>query len=138
MAKVSGSCLCGAIKYTSTAEPVMAAVCHCTHCQKQAGSAFSVVIGVPKGSLKITSGKTTVYSDKGDSGKAVNRHFCATCGSPIYSDVESSPQLDWIKAGTLDDTSWVKPTVNIWCQSAQNWIAYPEGAAKFPRNPSAG
>jgi len=137
MSKIAGSCLCGAIKYASSLEPVMVAVCHCTHCQKQSGGAFSVNVAIPKGSLQLTSGKTTVFQDTGSSGQPVYRHFCSSCGSPIYSDVVATPQLDWLKAGTLDDTSWVKPVANIWCESAQNWVAYPEGVPRFPQNPPA-
>ena len=137
MAKISGGCLCGAVKYTSAADPVLVALCHCHHCQKQSGSAYSVNVGIPKGSLQFTSGKTAVYQDTGSSGMPVYRHFCSSCGSPIFSDVVASPQLDWLKAGTLDDTSWVKPAVSIWCESAQGWVTTPEGVAAFAQNPPA-
>ena len=93
MGQISGSCLCGAIKYTCAAQAVMVAACHCSHCRKQSGSAFSVNVATPK--------------------------------------------LDWLKAGTLDDTSWVKPVANVWCSSAQTWVTYPEGVAKFPQSPPA-
>jgi len=137
MTMISGGCLCGAIRYTSEASPALVAVCHCTHCQRQSGGAFSVNVGVPKGSLRFTSGTTKVFEDRGSSGMPVYRHFCSTCGSPIFSDVVSTPQLDWLKAGTLDDHSWVKPAVNVWCESAQSWVAYPEGVPRFPQNPPA-
>ena len=135
MAKIAGGCLCGAIQYTSSAEPVMVAACHCTHCQRQSGAAFSVNVGIPKGSLQFTSGKTAIFKDTGSSGLPVLRHFCSGCGSPIFSDVAATPKLDWLKAGTLDDASWVKPVANIWCQSAQHWVVYPEGVARFPQTP---
>lgn len=137
MRQVSGSCLCGAVRYTSSAAPVMVALCHCTHCQKQSGGAFSVNVAMPKGALEMTAGKMAVFEDKGSSGQPVYRHFCGACGSPIYSDVVATPQLDWLKAGTLDDTSWVKPTVSIWCESAQPWVPQPEGVASFPQTPPA-
>jgi hypothetical protein len=138
MTKIAGSCLCGAVAYTTDAAPVMAAVCHCTHCQKQSGGAFSVNVAIPKGSLQFTAGRTAVFEDKGSSGLPVYRHFCSSCGSPIFSDVTATPQLDWLKAGTLDDASWVKPVANIWCQSAQGWVAYPEDVPRFAQNPPAG
>ena len=135
MSQISGSCLCGSVKYTSSASPVMVGLCPCTHCQKQSGSAFSVNVAIPRGSLHFIGAKPAVYEDKGSSGLPVFRHFCASCGSPILSDVVATPKLDWLKAGTLDDTSWLKPAVSLWCDSAQSWVAYPEGMAKFPQNP---
>lgn len=137
MPEISGGCLCGAVKYTSAAEPVMAALCNCHHCQKQSGSAYSVNVAIPKGSLQFTSEKPAVYQDIGSSGMPVYRHFCAHCGSPIFSDVVATPTLDWLKAGTLDDTSWVKPSVSIWCESAQAWVMQPQGMAAFAQNPPA-
>lgn len=137
MSRIAGGCLCGAVKYTCAAEPVMVALCQCTHCQRQSGSAFSVNVGIPKGSLQVTAGKTAVFQDTGSSGQPVYRHFCGACGSPIFSDVVSTPQLDWLKAGTLDDTSWVKPVASVWCESAQPWVVYPEGVARFAQNPPA-
>ena len=35
MPKLEGGCLCGAVRYTSEAEPALTAVCHCPDCQKQ-------------------------------------------------------------------------------------------------------
>ncbi|WP_298827181.1 GFA family protein [uncultured Piscinibacter sp.] len=137
MPKISGGCLCGAVKYTSAAEPVMAALCNCHHCQKQSGSAYSVNVAIPKGALQFTSEKPAVYEDTGSSGMPVYRHFCAQCGSPIFSDVVATPTLDWLKAGTLDDTSWVEPSVSIWCESAQAWVMQPQGMAAFAQNPPA-
>lgn len=135
MSQVAGGCLCGAVKYTSKASPVMAAVCNCTHCQRQSGSAFSINIAIPKGSLEFAGARPAIYEDKGSSGLPVYRHFCSTCGSPIFSDVVATPQLDWLKAGTLDDTSWVKPVASIWCESAQAWVSQPEGIPHFLQNP---
>lgn len=137
MTQIAGGCLCGAVRYVSSAAPVVVAVCHCTNCQKQSGGAFSVNVGMPKGSLRFTAGKTAIFEDKGSSGMPVYRHFCPSCGSPIYSDAVASAQFDWLKAGTLDDTSWVKPAVEIWCQSAQSWVPHREGVPRFPQSPPA-
>jgi hypothetical protein len=137
MKKIEGSCLCGNVQYTSDAGPLVVALCNCTHCQKQSGAACSVNVGVPKGSLTFTAGKTTVFKDTGSSGLAVYRHFCGACGSPIFSDLESRPNLDWVKAGTLNDRSWVKPSLSLWCDSAQPWVTQPEGITRFMQGPVA-
>jgi hypothetical protein len=137
MRKIEGSCLCGQIQYMSEAEPMLVALCNCTHCQKQSGTAYSVNVGVPKGSLVFTAGKTRVFEDVGGSGRPVYRHFCGGCGSPIFSDVVSRPTLDWLKAGTLNDTSWLKPTIALWCDSAQPWIRQPEGVVCLAKGPQA-
>ena len=71
MSKYRGGCLCGGVRYEGNAEAVMTAVCHCTHCQKTSGSAFSVVIGVPAGSVSVTKDTTlATYKDTGTTGTA--------------------------------------------------------------------
>jgi hypothetical protein len=135
MGNIEGGCLCGAIRYSSNAEPVMTAVCHCKHCQRQTGSAFSPLVAVPKGTLDMDRILLTTFDDVGESGLPVKRNFCGKCGSPITTEVAAMPDLEWIKAGTLDDTSWVSPAVHIWCDSAQPWTTMSDSSAKFPKNP---
>ena len=137
MSKIRGGCLCGSIRYESEAEPMMTAVCHCTHCQKQTGTAFSVIVAVARADLKI-NGQTAVYHDTGDSGKPVQRHFCANCGSPLYTDVTALADRLFIKAGTLDDTSWLQPGAHIYCDSAQPWVDIPADAQQFARAANRG
>lgn len=119
---MTGGCLCGAVRYEIHGEPVMQAVCHCSHCQKQAGSAFSTIVGVPETAVVVTQGVPTSYFDSGESGKAVERQFCGTCGSPLFSKVEVAPGLTFVKAGTLDDTAFFQPSAHIWTQSKQCWV----------------
>ena len=134
MSKIVGGCLCGSVRYMSEADPLMMAVCHCKNCQKQAATAFSVLVALPKGSLKI-EGDMTAYNDMGTSGKAVIRKFCGKCGSPILSEVEAAPNMDFLKAGTLDDTSWLKPQAQFWCDSAQPWQKLDADIEQMPQNP---
>ena len=77
------------------------------------------------------------YHDSGSSGSPVLRRFCAKCGSPIFSEVAVTPATDWLKAGTLDDASWLEPTVGIWDESAQPWVPKSDRIAYFPQTPPA-
>lgn len=115
---IRGGCLCGQVRYTA-ADATMTVLCHCTHCQKQAGSAFSIVVVTPKAGFSV-EGPIKTYVDKGDSGADVLRRFCEVCGSPIVTEADND--LAIIKAGTLDDTSSLKPTVQLYCDSAQPWV----------------
>lgn len=134
MAHIEGGCLCGQVRFSGEAEPAFQAICHCKNCQRQAGSAFSVIVGVPRGALTVT-GTLKTYRDTGDSGGTVDRLFCPECGSPVLSDAPASPALVFIKAGTLDDASWVTPRIHIWTESAMACTAIPEGVPAFPKNP---
>jgi hypothetical protein len=136
MGKLDGGCLCGAVRYTSKGDAMMTAVCHCKHCQKQTGTSFSIIVAVPKDGFTAQGEALAVFNDIGDSGKHVLRHFCRSCGSPLFTKAEVAADRIFIKAGTLDDPTWLKPQANIWCQSAQPWIHLDEGVPKFEKSPT--
>ncbi len=125
---VTGQCLCGAVRYEIDNEPAITGVCHCKNCQRQAGSAFSTLAGVPKTEFSLVSGEPKLYRD-GDteSGNEVERYFCGDCGSPIYSVIPGAPDDLYLKTGTLDDTGTFKPQFHAWCDSKQNWVVLEEG-----------
>ena len=135
MSKIEGGCMCGKVKYTSGAEPAMVAVCHCIDCQKQTGSALSINIALAEDQISFTGELKLVLTSGSETGEKVNRYFCPNCGSPLYSAPEVMPGMILLKAGTLDDTSWVKPDMNIWCASAQPWVSIDESLPIFPGNP---
>ncbi|MEM7569127.1 MAG: GFA family protein [Pseudomonadota bacterium] len=132
---LTGGCLCGQARYTVEAEPLMCGICHCKNCQRQAGSAFSILIGVPKAAV-VLEGTLKTYVDTADSGKPVYRQFCPDCGSPLFSDVPDAPEMRFIKAGTLDDVSNLEPQVHFWCDSAQPWVQIDPNLPQTPKNPA--
>ncbi|MGW8204997.1 GFA family protein (plasmid) [Sphingomonas bisphenolicum] len=126
-----GRCLCGQVRYSFTGAPLLTAVCHCRHCQRQGASAFSVVVAVPADSF-TQQGETKVFADTGDSGQAVARHFCPTCGSPIASIADALPGLVLIKAGTLDDFDRHVPVMEVYCDNRVPWLPTMPDAQQFP------
>ena len=137
MPKMSGSCLCGQVHYTADAEPMFTGVCHCKDCQKQSGAAFSIVVAIPQAALSI-QGSPKTYAKTGDSGKGVVAKFCPNCGTTITSEPELMPGASILRAGTLDDTSWLQPAMEIYCDSKQNWVQLGGGLRSFPKMPAPG
>jgi hypothetical protein len=134
MPQIVGGCLCGKVRYSANAEPVFVGVCHCRDCQKFSGSAFSVVVALPKTALSV-QGKVSTFQKPGDTGKMTERRFCPECGSPVVEEVAVMPDIVMIGAGTLDDSSWVKPGMQIYCDSAQPWVALGGGIQSFAKMP---
>jgi hypothetical protein len=129
---LTGGCLCGGIRYNVADAPTRQAVCHCRNCQRQSGTAFSALLIVPTSALQV-QGNTAVYNDRGDSGAAVDRHFCIRCGSPLFTALPARPDMRFIKAGTLDDPNIMAPDVHVWCESAWRSTVIPDDATAFPQ-----
>jgi hypothetical protein len=124
----SGGCLCGAVRYEANWPPIATVICHCRNCQKQSGSALSVVAVLPRTGLQVT-GTLTVFEDRAESGRPVWRKFCSNCGSPVITDTPGAQAdaLIFLKAGTLDKTDDLSPSIHYWQSSAQAWFTFPEG-----------
>ncbi len=134
---ITGHCMCGNVRYSADAEPVLQAVCHCTDCQRQTGSPFTVVVGVPLAALTVQGSTLASFATTGeDHGGDSERKFCSACGSPVFTISAMLPELALLKAGSLDDASWLEPAVEVWTSSAQPWSPQFEQAAQFERGPA--
>ena len=118
---VTGGCLCGAVRYKAIGEPKGKLACHCSDCQRQNGTAFSIT-AVYEDDAVSYEGELTTYVGKGSSGGEVLRKFCGTCGSPVFSHPAVLKGLTMIKAGTLDEAQSFVPQAHAWVRSKHDWI----------------
>ena len=125
-----GGCLCGAVRYALKGEPRAISICHCTHCQRQSGSAFSFNLVIREADYE-QSGETMIYVDEGDSGQPVYRHFCSRCGSAILVKTILLPGKLVLRAGSLDTLEGLEPNVEIYTDHAVKWLAPVAGATRF-------
>jgi hypothetical protein len=62
------------------------------------------------------------------------RFVCPDCASWVYSLPHGG--VIRVRAGTLDDTSWLRPTRHIWTRSKQPWVTFPERGEIFEGEPT--
>jgi len=118
--RISGGCACGAIRYEGDADPAVMVNCHCRDCQRSTGSGYAPVMALPAAAIKI-KGTARYYKTVGEVGKAIERGFCANCGSPLTVKLERFPDLIGVQAASLDDPSQYKPGLELFTASAQPW-----------------
>jgi hypothetical protein len=137
-APLTGSCLCGAIRFTVSAPVADLRACHCTSCQKASGAGGSVNAVMPSSAFRITQGTPKRYDAKADSGRTLYRYFCGDCGSPIYSQrATGHNNMIVVRAGLFDrkDGS-MKIKTNIWTKSAAPWAHFDPDSQQVPGQPS--
>jgi hypothetical protein len=134
MTTFTGGCLCGAIRYQCSAEPIWSGNCHCRDCQQISGSGFVATFFVPENSVSIT-GEVKYYEKNGDSGHLVRRGFCPICGSQVFGKPEIVLDVLGIRAGSLDNPALYQPTMDIYTASAQPWDFMNPALPKFPKLP---
>jgi len=133
--KKTGSCLCGEVSYSFNESSVISAHhCHCKDCQKSTGSGKATIVMIPENALQM-KGEIKIYTVTGTDGSHVTRGFCESCGSPLISYIEEMQGIRLIKAGSLDDSSWLKIDSNFWSSTAREWSPVDETLHSFIKNP---
>lgn len=118
--KLSGGCACGAVRYESSADPVLMFNCHCRDCQRASGGAYAAIVVVPKAAVQMR-GDARYHNVVGESGKAIERGFCPNCGSQVAIKLERLPGILALHAASLDDPSIFRPGMDVFTESAQPW-----------------
>ena len=132
-----GGCCCGAVRYAIDRGAIAGqAHCACTDCKRATGSAFATFCFVPEPAFRAEQGEPKGFTVQGSSGGDVTRYFCPDCGAQLYSEVAVMPGVRFVKAGSLDDASWMSPEAAFWCDSLDTWAAFPEGVTRHAMNPS--
>jgi hypothetical protein len=135
MTDTTGGCLCGRVRYTAAGEPAFSGICHCRNCQRFTGSAFETTIGFPTSSVSV-QGDLKTYDEISDAGRAVHRRFCPNCGSGVIAEADAFPGMTIFLAGSLDDPTAYKPTMELYCSSAQPWFHAGGERTQFAKMPS--
>jgi len=120
---LTGSCLCGAVRYEVPDQFSYALNCHCSNCRRATGSAFKPFAGIERGRLRVTEGDEKLLNF-GD-GEAHDVH-CKVCGSLLYSVVRDGAFVH-VTMGTLVDVPSIRPTAHIFVGSKAPWFAIGDG-----------
>lgn len=134
----TGGCLCGEVSYEiNPADVVSTHHCHCKDCQKSTGSGKATIIIMPAEQLDI-KGNLKFFTVTGSAGSHISRGFCPSCGSQVVSFVEENPAIKFLKAGSLDDSSWLEVHSSFWSSTANPWSPLDESIDSVTHNPDLG
>ena len=117
--RVTGGCLCGAVRYEAEAFLRSAYYCHCKDCQKSSGQPAEITVPVKAGSLRFTNEEPKYYL----SSEWGQRGFCPHCGSRIVWRPRE-PADEWqtnLDVGSLDNPENVRPRMHIFVDRQLPW-----------------
>lgn len=127
MTELTGGCLCGAVQYRITGEPLVVTHCHCTFCRRAAGAPFITWITVASDGFAWTEGEPAEYS----SSAGALRGFCGACGTTLsYRGIGHPGEID-VAAASLDDPEEVTPQDHIWAGSMLSWLKFDDGLPRL-------
>ena len=128
---IAGSCLCGAVRYELTQDPLWAHNCHCSRCRKTRGSAFASNLFVARHGFRFSRGEDQLQSYRPPDAERFTHAFCRRCGSSLPW-LSESHGLMVVPMGSLDEDPGVAPHANIFVGSKAPWFTITDG---LPQNP---
>jgi hypothetical protein len=133
MEPLTGSCLCGGVRFELTEPFRRANHCHCSRCRKHSGT-FGLTQGrVPREGFRLLQGEELirVYRPEGGMAKA----FCSVCGSSLFGGTwPDGPEVS-VRFGLLDGDPGIRPQYHSHTASAAPWDELPDDGLQ--RHPGA-
>lgn len=128
-ARVSGSCLCGAVKFTVGLPTLFCGHCHCSVCRRSHGAGFVTWFGVRRSQFQVSRGKKELCryasSDHG------SRTFCGRCGSSLFFDSSNDPDQIEIALANMEGPIDRLPQEHIYFDDRASWVVAEDGLPKL-------
>ncbi|HEV3480678.1 MAG TPA: GFA family protein [Gaiellaceae bacterium] len=125
-----GGCACGQVRYRLTSQPLFVHCCHCLNCQRQTGSAFVINLLIEADRVELLAGEPQPVDVPRDDGSVQRIFRCPSCQVAVFSEY-GWPELRFVRGGTLDEPSTVRPDVHIFTRSKLPWVTLPDDTPVF-------
>jgi hypothetical protein len=126
---LTGSCLCGVVRFEVTEQPTDAGYCHCTRCQRRTGGASSAQARIDARTFRLLAGEEHVQFWKPPDGFA--KCFCGVCGAHLFSRSEDGSKMS-IRMAAFDEDPGVRPQWRAFVSYAAPWEPIPDdGLERF-------
>ncbi len=132
--RITGGCLCGALRYEAKAPPQAMGFCYCADCRKASGSGYIPFAVFSSDSLHIT-GPMISYASPAEAGREALRNSCAVCAGLVFGGPLGKTDSHTIYVGSADDPSWFRPTIAIFARNLPSWVVVPPGLKQFETLP---
>lgn len=116
---LTGTCMCGAVKITGTADEPKVGVCHCDMCRRWSSGPFFEVSCEDvtfEGADNITKIRSSDWAERG---------FCKKCGSNLFYHIIDGDEFQ-IAAGILDDQSDLRMYLQVFIDSKPSFYTLAE------------
>ena len=121
---LTGSCLCGGVKFELTETPETMRYCHCESCKKLSGSGGTTNLRVSSSAVRVLEGDELVKTFQPSEGSS--KSFCSVCGSNLFGGGWPDSPTCSVRASALDDPFEVRPSAHTWVRSVAPWETLPD------------
>jgi hypothetical protein len=130
---ITGSCLCGGVRYEAEGPVTLMARCHCTQCRKASGAEFATNANVPTAGFRVVTGSELLAGFEWSAGAA--RVFCRHCGSPLFARSAATPNVIRLRLGCLDSEIDERPVAHLFVAEKPAWSEITDSIPQFAQRP---
>lgn len=128
-----GGCLCGAVRYRATADPVRGVICHCEMCRRHSGAPALAFVHFPAASFTWLGAEPAWYR----SSEFAERGFCPACGSTLGMREEVLADRVLVCVGSLDEPGRARIQDHVWTRSQVPWFDVRDHLPRYPQSSPA-
>jgi len=133
--KLTGSCLCGTVRFEIRPPFSGFRYCHCSRCRKASGSAHAANIFLPQGQFAWVGGEEAITRFKLPGAERFSVWFCKHCGTRMPHKIPG--RNDYVvPAGVLEGDPVTRPENSIFWDSKAAWYVEPHDMPRFPEYPT--
>ena len=127
--RVSGSCLCGAVRFSVSGPSLFCGHCHCSMCRRNHGAGYVTWFAVQRSQFHLETGDAdlTQYASS-DHG---TRSFCTRCGSSLFCETSRMPDKIDIVLANMHGPIDKKPDVHIFFDDRADWVHVNDGLPRL-------
>lgn len=133
---LTGSCLCGSVRYEITGEAQRFYHCHCRRCRKATGTGHGSNVLLKPDSVRWVQGEALLRYYKVPEAERFATHFCSNCGS-LMPRIAPDMSVAVVPAGSLDCEPGIEPSARIFYDSRAEWSCSGGDLPAFAEYPPA-
>lgn len=124
--KVTGGCLCGAVRYEIEGGLREVIGCHCGQCQRTHGN-FAAYTATANERLVFLEKRGLAWYQSSDTAR---RGFCRECGASLFWDPLPKDYIA-VSAGSLDQPTGLKLTKHIFVEDKPDFYEITDGLPQY-------
>ena len=129
---LTGHCLCGKVRYRTTAAPIWVAYCHCPTCRRATGSVIAPYAGYRPENLVFEGEEPARFASSPD----VIRQFCRNCGTPLTYQSPRWPGEIHLLLGSAEHLEGLKPEGHGYYEYRVPWFEVADDLPRTPPSPA--
>jgi hypothetical protein len=130
MARLEGSCHCGAVRFEVTEDFSAVRICHCTTCKKLSGGAGTTNGRARTDTIRVLAGEELIRTYQ--PGEGTSKSFCSQCGSNLFGGGWPESESSSVRISAIDSPFDRKPEAHTYVRSVAPWENFPDdGLERF-------